>query len=810
MLFNVNVKWLPVTGLVFVIPLQAQATSESLIEAQETQAVHSPTARSTLQTIVVVADNEPKSTTMLDNPNIISDIHIDADTLKHERRMTLGETLSKQPGVQVESYGAASGNPVIRAYSGQRVTVLNDGISAEGASLVSSNYPLAMTTSHVESIQVFKTGAATRFGGSAIGGAITTTDGLVPKNTRQTSESALSGNVDIAVGYNSGDRQSVKLSGHNNGQWAWQIQAARHHIDDIKIPNQSKSAVCYDMDKAGENPTARMLCQVSMPIITKPNPAYYPYFNDYFRKYHPDEKSSDLDDYTNRSWFYESGKGIVRNTPNPDYVAGTPDSDAYITQRGPIKDVVPSVDGKLPNSHALQQSYGIGGSYFGEGWRLGTALRHHTFDYGVPAFANYSTKTKADLLAPIDIESQMTQWQVEADINHANGWLKSTQVSYALTDQKTKELVGNQTSTELRQRNHALNSVLNHGNGSDWQGQFGTQWSISHLDTSGVDRYLPNVDRQQKSLFLLEQLNLGKVDTELGYRHDWVDYTTDSLGFVPSRHAVYGYGNRDFDLSQYHGTVSIKPLPMWKVAYTYSHAERAPSANELYAGNKHYAILADEAGDANLNAEQAKTHEISTQIALEPANLKVSYYDTKYKDYIHLGYTGIDNGGVYSKQWRQGDHHVSGIDAELSLYWQDAGGGDWTWRIFGDWVKNHIDNPDERFEGSNIAALPVNRYGTGLDWNKGAWSANVSATHYTEQDHLGKSHRFITEIPLPSYTLVDARLGYQWQWQGERTLETYLEGHNLTNADARAHNSPVKYLAPLAGRSVLAGVTYKF
>jgi iron complex outermembrane receptor protein len=45
---------------------------------------------------------------------------------------------------------------------------------------------------------------------------------------------------------------------------------------------------------------------------------------------------------------------------------------------------------------------------------------------------------------------------------------------------------------------------------------------------------------------------------------------------------------------------------------------------------------------------------------------------------------------------------------------------------------------------------------------------------------------------------------------GHLRAEFFLRGANLANAEARPHPSFVKELAPLAGRSLTAGVRLKF
>lgn len=744
---------------------------------------------------------------MIDFPGEISHIYLDADQLKYERRNTLGDTLSRQPGIQSEFYGAGSGKPVIRAYSGSRVALFNAGINAGGAGAISSNYPLGLMTSNIDWFKISKTSAATRFGGGAIGGAIYGDDGLIAADMP---EKRFAGNLDIGAGYNSGDRQKFTLEGSAGERWRWRVQGGRSHISKVHIPGNSKAALCHDDAQAGSDPKTRDLCMVKMETFLAPNPAYYPYYNDYFRKYHPDQRTSPLQDYTNRRWAYISGVGMVENTANPDYIPGTPGSEAYINKNGPITDIIPTTEGYLANSHALQQNIGVGATYIAPRWYLGAALRHQEQDYGVPAFAFTTSKTGKDMLAPVNVEGRLTQWQIQSGVDLGEGFFNQVQFNAAHTKQHTEELLGEEISTALNDHSNELHLSLDHAYGDHWRGQWGIAWQQQKIRTHGADRYLPNVNRREHAIFALQQFNHDWLQAEAGYRYEHVNYHADASGYKPSRHAVLGFPARDFSLKQYHGAITIEPFSWWQIGYHYSHSERAPSFNELYGSNNHYAILASEAGDPNLAPEVARSHEISTRINWSPAQLSLSYYNTNYQNYIYLGNTGISRGLIYSKEWRQKDHRVSGVEAELALDWSDTPSGDWHWRIFADRVHHQSKQPDPRFEGDNVEGLPVSRYGSTLDWQHQRWSASLSAVHYLSQDHLGKYQRHSTEFALPSYTLVDARLGYTWSLNEQQKLEAYLEAHNLTDAEARAHHSPIKYLAPQPGRSFFIGLNYQF
>lgn len=58
------------------------------------------------------------------------------------------------------------------------------------------------------------------------------------------------------------------------------------------------------------------------------------------------------------------------------------------------------------------------------------------------------------------------------------------------------------------------------------------------------------------------------------------------------------------------------------------------------------------------------------------------------------------------------------------------------------------------------------------------------------------------EIPLDAFNLLDARVSYAFAMRSAvvQGVEVFLNGSNLLDEDARPHNSPLKYIAPLPGR----------
>ncbi len=65
------------------------------------------------------------------------------------------------------------------------------------------------------------------------------------------------------------------------------------------------------------------------------------------------------------------------------------------------------------------------------------------------------------------------------------------------------------------------------------------------------------------------------------------------------------------------------------------------------------------------------------------------------------------------------------------------------------------------------------------------------------------------ETETPGYTFLNAGVSYTLP-SALATYDIYLRGTNLTNEDARNHESFLKDVLPLPGRSVLVGLKASF
>ena len=97
--------------------------------------------------------------------------------LDDRRAPTIGETVTRIPGVQTSFFGPGVGRPIIRGLDGARVQMLSEGLSSLDVSTVSVDHAVTIEPFLADQIEVLKGPSTLLFGSGAIGGAVNVVDG---------------------------------------------------------------------------------------------------------------------------------------------------------------------------------------------------------------------------------------------------------------------------------------------------------------------------------------------------------------------------------------------------------------------------------------------------------------------------------------------------------------------------------------------------------------------------------------------------------------------------------------------------------
>ena len=106
---------------------------------------------------------------------------LEGDALVRETRPTIGEMLSRQPGVSATFFGPNSSRPILRGQDAERVRVLTDGIGSFDVSNTSVDHAVAINPFLVDRVEVVRGPAALLYGSNAIGGVVNVRDRRIPR-----------------------------------------------------------------------------------------------------------------------------------------------------------------------------------------------------------------------------------------------------------------------------------------------------------------------------------------------------------------------------------------------------------------------------------------------------------------------------------------------------------------------------------------------------------------------------------------------------------------------------------------------------
>ena len=750
----------------------------------------------TLQTINIRADR----------PSGIDSVVVVENTQAQNR--TLGGMLEHVSGVQSSAFGPNAGAPVIRSLSGSRVQILEDGQSILGMNALSGDINIPFDPLFARSVSVNKSSDSVRFGGNAIGGSVDVDSGLI---SRKMEDKPKDLELVLRKGFNDADAQGLRLNFNDGQRFSTNLQMSFQKIGHYTIPGNSKAGVCNSQlfpSSGGVNTFLADSCQKEARIQQVYNKASQP-FIDQFMTENPDWADGDFSFYTNHPTSVWQRKTYV-NPANPAYVPGTPKT----VQNKINKDVTPDYHGTLGNSHASNSHFAVGSTYFFDHGYVAVSLDTKNSDYGVPGFSmeNKSFGANYDAGLPVGVVIQQDKYALEAHLRDPVAYIESAQLRVSRLNNASGERLGATKANDYRFNTNQAELLLAHRRAGPLSGMLGLSHQSRDIAGSGPQLYLPDASTLSRALFLKESLDVDWATFDAGLRHEIVEHDIRQSGFKTSRNASNSkLEDKSFSLNSYSLGASAKLGQLFGAKLRYASSERAPDVNELYASNRHYSIMTQEEGNQNLKAERARSTELTALFGHRGFNLSATGYVMQYENYLYLGHSGAQMANrLPLKYWKQTDTTVKGFEIDASQVIQLGNYGKLNLSAFADLVKNKADHPDKlraHNDGAYLPNMPTNRYGANVLWENRGWKARVSSTWYDKQKYLGKS--VSEEVPLDGYTMVNFQLSRALQVPNSpfAGIDVFINGTNLLDDDARPHNSPLKYIAPLPGRGFQIGLS---
>ncbi|MGO4223422.1 TonB-dependent receptor [Lysobacter sp. TAF61] len=176
---------------------------------------------------------------------------LSGEKLDEVKANSIGETVSKLPGVQSSYFGPGVGRPIVRGFDGARVQVLSDGLGSGDVSTVSVDHAVSVEPFLADQIEVLKGPATLLYGSGAIGGAVNVVDGRIPEAV---TDEPLQGRAEVR-GNTVNDEKSgmFRLDGTSSGGgFVFHADGLHRETGNYDIPGYPESA--QRMAAEGETP----------------------------------------------------------------------------------------------------------------------------------------------------------------------------------------------------------------------------------------------------------------------------------------------------------------------------------------------------------------------------------------------------------------------------------------------------------------------------------------------------------------------------------------------------------------------------
>ena len=439
--------------------------------------------------------------------------------------------------------------------------------------------------------------------------------------------------------------------------------------------------------------------------------------------------------------------------------------------------------GTVVNSFAEIEQAGAGISYVDEAGFAGVSVKQTDSTYGTVAEED------------VTIQLSQTRYDFRAERDVDFGPFDKVKLGVGTADYEHTEFEGDEVGTIFTSSGTEGRLELIQRQRGGWQGVVGSQLLDRDFDATGEEAYVPQTSITEQGLYTVQRYDMGRFGFEGGARIDRRELKATPIGTTTPV-------DRTFETWSASAAAFLRPGDGLFLGLSLSSTERAPSEVELFADGVHVATAAYETGDPALESERVFTLEGTVHLDRGPLSADLHVYNAQYDGFIDERPTGADYYFAEADeffpifQYVQTDASFRGFEAEAKWTLWESGSSQLRLEGQADYVRAETDL------GPAVRIPPWSLTGR-LAWTSDRYDAGLEVRHVGEQDRLADF-----ELGTDDYTLVN--LTAAWRPLADRNVILFAGVNNLTDEEAREHASFLKDVAPLPGRNLRAGVTYRF
>ena len=505
----------------------------------------------------------------------------------------------------------------------------------------------------------------------------------------------------------------------------------------------------------------------------------------------------------------------------------------------------------VENSASQATSTAAGLSWLGDKGYIGFSVGFQEGKYGLPG--GKKEEEEEDPLAPpaaeeeeeegpIKIDFEQVRFDVDAEYNFDDGFIKAAKFRFGLADYEHTEFAGDEpetlfTNDEWELRAEAILNEFDFGNGVA-TGTFGLSIADREFEADGEEAFVPLNEVFRWGVFGLGRYTVDNFIWEGSLRIDSQENETSNLSFEGGN---YSETETTFSAALT-GIYQISDSS--SVGINLARSERAPTGEELFSNGFHPATSTVEIGDVHLDTEVANSIELSYKTSVGNFDFGANVFFIDYADFIFLSPTGdfFEEGdpfpapeGLPVFAYQQADAEFWGFEIEADYLAVDNGDLRVTFDGQIDLTRAEstesttfggIDNVRSEFTplGGSATAVPAGdlpfippmRFLGGVNFDYAPWNSSLrlEVQHVAEQDRVGQTPEgsevdVAGTVPTDSYTFWNLYLTTAPIPNAEN-VSFSLRVRNLGDEFARSPTSFLAQSAPLPGRDIRFGVNVKF
>jgi iron complex outermembrane recepter protein len=449
----------------------------------------------------------------------------------------------------------------------------------------------------------------------------------------------------------------------------------------------------------------------------------------------------------------------------------------------------------VPNTGAESWTVNAGfGLILGES-TFGASIGFYDTDYGVPTRPGTvhaeeegeegGEEEEGEELVTIGLEQFRADFK--GDVYLGDGALERLKLRVGYSDYTHTEFEGVEIGTTFDSTSVEARAELVQNAQGILRGSSGVQFTHRDFFAQGAEAYVPPNLTDQFAVFTLQEFGTGPVQIEAAVRAEFTQVEAQTLGI-----------ERDFDT--FSGALGLvyEGIEGMRFGINGSRAERAPSAEELFANGPHIATQAFEIGDPDLDTESAWGLEAYARGSIGAGTFSLSAYRQWFDDYIFLEETGAEEDDLPVFQYLQQDADFWGFEAELSYPVIDTDG----FKLLTDLSASYVEA--ELADGTAVPRIPPLSLLGALEAQTGALDVRGEVQWFDSQNRVTTF-----ETPTDSFTLVNALVAWR-PLAGNDNVTVQVAADNIFDVTGRRHASFTKDFVPLIGRNFRASVRLSF